>query len=73
MNTRSTSVWVMDHWHRLPRSCGVSPLEILQSHLDVALGSLLWVSLLEQGSGQESSRGPIPPQRSSGSETPQVL
>ena len=39
---------VTEHWHRLPRGSGVS-LGICQSHLDKALGTLLWVSLLEQG------------------------
>ena len=38
-----------EHWHRLPRGCGVSSLGISQSLLDVALGTLLWVSLLGQG------------------------
>jgi len=38
----------MENWHRLPRGCGVSSLGTFQRHLDVALGTLLWVSLLEQ-------------------------
>ncbi len=46
---------VMEHWHRLPRGCGVSSLEIFQSRLDVALGTLLWVSLLEQGLGRRDT------------------
>lgn len=29
--------------------CGVTSLEILKSHLDMILDTLLWVSLLEQG------------------------
>ena len=41
----------MERWHRLPRGCRASFLEIFQSRLDVALGTLLWVSLLEQGLG----------------------
>jgi len=40
---------VTEHWHRLPRSCGISSLETFQSHLDMDLGTLLWVSLLEEG------------------------
>jgi len=30
------------------RDCGVSSLEIFKSLLDMVLGNLLWVSLLEQ-------------------------
>ena len=47
----------MEHWHRLPRGCRVSSLRIFQSHLDVVLGTLLWVSLLEKdlGRGTQSS------------------
>ena len=37
-----------DCWHRLPRGCGVSSLEISKGLLDVVLCILLWVSLLEQ-------------------------
>ena len=43
------AVQVTEQWHRLHRGCGLSSLEIFQSHLDTALGTLLWVSLLEQG------------------------
>lgn len=39
---------VTEHWHRLPRGQGVFFLEILQSHPIVALGTLLWLSLLDQ-------------------------
>ena len=35
----------MEHWHRLPRGCGVSSLEVSRSHLAVGLGTLLWVAL----------------------------
>jgi len=42
-------VMVTEHWHRLPRGCGISTLEIFKCHLDMALGPLLCVSLLEQG------------------------
>ena len=30
------------------RGCGISSLEIFRSRLDMVLGSLLWVALLEQ-------------------------
>ena len=49
---------VMEHWHRLPRGCGVFSLGISQSRLDVALGTLLWVSLLGQGLEQRDPEGP---------------
>ena len=39
---------VTEHWHRLPRGCGVS-LGIFINHLDVGLGTLLWVALLQRG------------------------
>jgi len=42
-------VQVTEQQHRLPRGCGVSSLGISSSRLDVALGTLLWVALLEQG------------------------
>lgn len=47
-----------EHWHRLPRSCGISSLGIFQSCLDVALGTLLWVFLLEQGLGLRDTEMP---------------
>jgi len=49
---------VTEHWHRLPRGCGVSSLGIFQSCLDVALGTLLWVSLLGQGLEHRDPEGP---------------
>ena len=49
---------VMEHWHRLPRSCEASSLEIFQSCLDVALDTLLWVFLLEQGLGLRDTEIP---------------
>ena len=49
---------VTEHWHRLPRGCGVSSLGISQSLLDVTLGTLLWVSLLGQGLQQRDPESP---------------
>ena len=46
---------VMEHWHRLPRLCGVFCLKVFQRHLGIALGSLHWVSLMEQGLGQRDA------------------
>lgn len=43
---------------------GVSSLDISQSHLDVALGTLFWASLLEQRLDEMTSRGPFPLQPS---------
>ena len=40
---------VTEQWHRLPRGCGVSSLEVSRSHLAVGLGTLLWVALLQWG------------------------
>ena len=48
----------MEHCHRLPRGCGVSSFRISQSHLDVALGTLLWVSLLGQRLEHRDPEGP---------------
>lgn len=46
------TLWVIEHWHRLPGETLESPsLEILRRHPDMILGTLLWVSLLEQGVG----------------------
>ena len=43
----------MEHWHRLPReTVGCSSPKISKSHLDLDMGTLLRVSLLEQGLGQ---------------------
>ena len=47
---------VLEHWHRLPRGCGVSSLETFRSHLAMGLGLLLCVSLLR--SGPEGPKGP---------------
>lgn len=46
------------HWHRLPRGCGVSSLKIIRSYVDVVLGRMLWVSLFEQGWGQMDPEAP---------------
>ena len=43
---------VTEQQHGLPRGCGVSSLGISSSRLDVALGTLLWVALLEEGPEQ---------------------
>ena len=48
----------MEHWHRLPRGCGVSSLELSRSRLAMGLGTLLWVVLLEQGLGHRDTEGP---------------
>ena len=47
---------VTEPWHRLPREVVESP-----SHLDVVLCSLLWVTLLQQGLGWVTHRGPFHP------------
>ena len=41
-------VQVMEHWHRSPRGCEDSSLDVFKSYLDVVLGTLLWVSSHEQ-------------------------
>ena len=48
----------MEHWHRLPRGCGVSSLELSRSCLAMGLGILLWVVLLELGLGHRNMEGP---------------
>ena len=40
---------VLEHWHRLPRGCGVSSLGMLRCCVAMSLGPLLWVSLLKLG------------------------
>ena len=47
---------VTEHWHRLPRGCGVSSLEVSKSRLAVGLGTLLWVALLQRGWDWETQR-----------------
>ena len=49
---------VTEHWHRLPRGCGVSSLEVSRSRLAVGLGTLLWVALLQWEVGQRDPKGP---------------
>ena len=45
------TVRVTEHWKRLPREVVESPfLVTLESRMDVVLGNLLKVTLLEQGS-----------------------
>ena len=44
LNTRKhfRTVWVTEHWKRLPREAVESPsLEMFRSHLDLVLGTLL--------------------------------
>lgn len=52
LNTRDCAVQVTEHRHRLPRDILESPPEIFSSCLDVGLGTLLWVILLQQALGQ---------------------
>jgi len=48
------TVRVVKHLHRLPRVVVESPLiEIFKTQLDTTLDSLLWLTLLQQGSSQE--------------------
>ena len=49
----------MEHWHRLPRGCGVSSVELSRSRLAMGLGTLLWVVLLEKGLGHRDTEGPV--------------
>lgn len=43
------AVQVTEHWHQLPRGCGISFIEIFKSCFEVGLSTLLWVLLLKQG------------------------
>lgn len=56
---------IAKHWHRLPRGCEVSSSEMFRSCLDMGLGPLLWVSLLEQWVSP-GPRGPCQPQPTCG-------
>ena len=44
------------------RGCRVSSLEIFRSHLNIMLGTVLWMSLLEQGLDQVNFKAPFPSQ-----------
>jgi len=46
----------MEHWHRLPTNPGLSSMGLCQRRVDMALGTLLWVPLLEQGLGRGTQR-----------------
>lgn len=51
-------VWVTKHWHR-DSGCGISSLEICRSHVEVGLGTLLWLALLEQQLGYMNTEVPL--------------
>lgn len=53
-------------WHRLRIGSAVSSLEIFRSGLDVGLGTLLWVSLLEWGWARQA-QGSLPASATLGS------
>lgn len=42
------------------RGCGISSLQIIKSYQDLVLVSLLWVALLEQGSGPDNLQMALP-------------
>lgn len=49
---------ITERWHRLPREpVGSPPWRSTQSHLDLVLGTLLWVSLLQQKLSQMEPSG----------------
>lgn len=50
------AVWVMEHWHKLPRDCGVSALEIFKGCQDVGPGTLLWWPCLSRGKTRRTYR-----------------
>lgn len=58
MNTSQyfCAVWVPEHWHKLPREVVVCPWR--SATLEMVVGTVLWISLLEQGLGQVN-RGPL--------------
>jgi len=52
---------VTEPWPRLPREVVECPsLEIFQTHLDVVLCHLLWVTLLRQGAGLGDPQRSLP-------------
>lgn len=52
-------VRMTEHWNWLPTEVVESQsLEMSKSHLDMGLGPLLWVALLEQGEEQIDTEGP---------------
>lgn len=53
------AVQVPDYRKRLQIDCGADSLEIFRSHVDMVLGTLFWVSLLEQGFDWLSTKGPL--------------
>lgn len=59
------TVQMMQRWHRLSREAMVSPFqEIFKNHMDMVLGNLHWVSLLEKRCSDQmmTSSGPFQPQ-----------
>ena len=63
LNTRKNffPLRVTEPWHRLPKEAVESPsLEIFQTRLDTILCSLLWVTLLQQGVGQDDPQRSLP-------------
>lgn len=56
-----STVQVTEHWHRWPRGVVESPpLKIFQSYLDMVLGNLFWVALLEQRVGPDDPQRFLP-------------
>lgn len=49
MKNNFSAVQVTQHYNKLPGEAVESPLEVLKTHLDAVLYSVLKVSLLEQG------------------------
>lgn len=38
-----------EHWKMFPRDCEVFTLKTFKSHLEIVLGNLLYVTLIQQG------------------------
>lgn len=51
---------MLEHWHILPREGRSLSLEIFRRHLDIVLGNLLRVALLEQGVGPGDIQRSLP-------------